>query len=396
MVDQNYSVKSVRNGLLAGYSAGICGVIVGHPLDSVKVLLQTNNGGVGTPTSRSASSNSASLSSPPAKSNAGNADTAITRAASQASSSSSTVASNASKANVSTATASATTVATPTSLTPRATSSLLGSRSLRALYAGMSGPLLTAGAIRSLNFAVYDSVRRALYQRQLQSDGTDGTSHSARHDDYLHYDSLDNVAISSFISGGATSIFTSPMVIVKTKQQIMVWGFRKAIEDTFRHGSNTQQQRPQLLKGLRNFYTGFGVHFYCDAVGTAVYFTSYEYFKRKFAERNSDEEDVSNSQVSARNISLGERILCAAGAGMVCWGVIFPADVIRSRLYAQSIMNESSMAPLTGFQLARQMVQEQGFRSLYRGVGITVARAGPVAAAVLPVYDYVLAWLSSD
>eukprot|EP00970_Alexandrium_tamarense_P003526 scaffold559_cov190-Alexandrium_tamarense.AAC.21 len=239
-------------------------------------------------------------------------------------------------------------------------------------------------------------LRRALYQRQLQSDGTDGTSHSARHDDYLHYDSLDNVAISSFISGGATSIFTSPMVIVKTKQQIMVWGFRKAIEDTFRHGRNTQQQRPQLLKGLRNFYTGFGVHFYCDAVGTAVYFTSYEYFKRKFAERNSDEEDVSNSQVSARNISLGERMLCAAGAGMVCWGVIFPADVIRSRLYAQSITNESSMAPLTGFQLARQMVQEQGFRSLYRGVGITVARAGPVAAAVLPVYDYVLAWLSSD
>lgn len=50
---------------------------------------------------------------------------------------------------------------------------------------------------------------------------------------------------------------------------------------------------------------------------------------------------------------------------------------------------------MDGIHLARQMVKEQGIQSLYRGMGVTVLRAGPVAAAVLPVYDSVLEWLSS-
>ena len=47
-----YSARSIRNGLIAGYSAGICGIVVGHPLDSIKVLLQTaGRAPVGTPSS---------------------------------------------------------------------------------------------------------------------------------------------------------------------------------------------------------------------------------------------------------------------------------------------------------------------------------------------------------
>ena len=37
----SYSAKSISTGLFAGYTAGICGIVVGHPLDSLKVLLQT-------------------------------------------------------------------------------------------------------------------------------------------------------------------------------------------------------------------------------------------------------------------------------------------------------------------------------------------------------------------
>ena len=36
----------------------------------------------------------------------------------------------------------------------------------------------------------------------------------------------------------------------------------------------------------------------------------------------------------------------------------------------------------------------QGFKFIYRGMTITAARAGPVAAAVLPVHDHVLEWVS--
>lgn len=359
-MDQNANLRTFSNGLIAGYSAGMCGIIVGHPLDSIKVLLQTQNGSL---------SDSRTKQS---KGNSGTADTAITRA-SKPSNTSGALPSSSTKANVSTA-------ATPSRIS---TNEIIGTRSLRALYAGMAGPLMASGAIRSLNFAVYDSARRALYQ--YDSSNSHLHTYPSDYDDYLHYDSLNNVALASFISGASTSLFTSPMALVKTKQQIMVWGFKKAIIDTFR--SNNNGAATNLIRGIANFYAGFGVHFTCDALGTAVYFTSYEWFKREISKRKDREKTV----ITTQNLTLPERMICAASAGMICWSVIFPFDVIRSRLYSQSINNETN---LTAIELARQMIREQGVSSLYRGVGITVARAGPVAAAVLPVYDCVLSWLS--
>lgn len=247
------------------------------------------------------------------------------------------------------------------------------------------------GILQSLNFAVYDSVRRVLYQRQIQLED----SKDSKPGDYLHYDNLSNVAIASFAAGASTSVLTSPMVIVKTKQQLMVWGFRKAIKETYHIGMNG---KPQFLSGMRNFYTGFGVHFICDALGRSMYMYTYELLKRKLAQVKVSERQSSHSNrngVSTQNLSVPERMLCASISGMTCWAFIYPADVIRSKLYSKSLTTQSSLTTSDGIQMARQMVREQGIRSLYRGMGITVARAGPVAAAVLPVYDSMLEWVSS-
>ena len=396
--NRSYSVKSIRNGLIAGYSAGICGIVVGHPLDSIKVLLQTNGGASPHSDSRSVSTINSATSTNPSKSNAGHADTAITRAAAQSApangssnAAANVVQSGASKAKVSTAAVADASANQPARFS---TNLVVGNRSIRALYAGVTGPLLTAGIMQSINFAIFDSVRRILYQRQLQCENPNGVIYDVQYDDYLHYDRISNIAISSFISGAAISIFTSPLVVVKTKQQIMVWGFREAIVNTYQGGMN---RKPQFLKGLRNFYIGFGPHFFCDAFGRSVYFTSYEIFKRNLAQvkRSGHDSGVNDNCLSTHNISLSDRMFCAATAGMTCWIVIFPFDVIRSRLYAYSLTKQSSSATLSGFELSRQMIKEQGIKSLYRGILVTVARAGPVAAAVLPVYDSVLRWLSS-
>ena len=368
-MDQNAnSLKSIRNGLIAGYSAGMCGIVVGHPLDSIKVLLQTQHSTV---SSESPKKNNGS---------SGAAETAITRASKPTGHGS---LSSSTKANVSTA------------ASPRivSTNQIIGARSLKALYAGMAGPLMASGAVRSLNFAVFDSVRRTLYL----NDNRHNAHCVKRRDDYLHYDSLNNVAIASFVSGASTSVFTSPMALIKTKQQIMVWGFRQAVLDTFYRGTALAEgmNAKVLWTGLSNFYIGFGVHFACDAIGTAVYFTSYEWFKRQIASRHNgtqnNNSDGMTPTTTTHNLSLSERMICAASSGMLCWATIFPCDVIRSRLYSQSIYNETN---LTALQLIKQIIQKEGLLSLYRGVGVTVARAGPVAAAVLPVYDSVLSWLS--
>ncbi len=368
----SYSARSIRNGLLSGYVAGITGVVIGHPLDSVKVLLQTNNGGA----SFSAAHRSASRVNTPASSHV------ITRASSP-NITAIPPCSGPVKANVST-------VAVSSSVSNEmavSSGSIMGNRSIRALYSGVTGPLLTIGILQSINFAIYDSVRRVLYERQIQSERQNDIIFNRQPGDYLHYDNLSNVAVASFISGASISVLTSPMMIVKTKQQLMVWGFTKAIRETYNSDRNGKWN---TLNGLRNFYTGFGVHFVCESFGRSVYMMSYELFKRQLAQAKAKQ----SSSVSTEKLSLPERMLCAASAGMTSWLFIFPADVIRSKLYARSLVTQSPTS-VDGLELARQMVKEQGIRSLYRGMGITVARAGPVAAAVLPVYDAVLARLSS-
>ncbi|KAL7461006.1 hypothetical protein ACHAXS_001444 [Conticribra weissflogii] len=383
-----YTLKSIRNGLIAGYAAGTCGIIVGHPLDSIKVLLQTNGGQI---SDQNASCTTSGRPSPhcSSKANASNPDRAITRAASHSSSS-------ATASNITGSTSGRVKMSTIASNnspgSPSGHSSIFGKRSLRALYAGITGPLLTAGLLRSLDFAIYDSIRRTLYQRQLISENPDGCAENCQHDDYLHYDNLSNIAAASFLTGSITSAITSPLTVIKTKQQIMVWGFRKAASETYLNGCMKGKQN--FLRGVRQFYTGFSLHFLCFTFGGSVYFTTYEMSKRYFAQKRhgNKELDLFNNKVRTNRLSLGERMMSAAVAGTSCWCVIFPADVVRSRLYAQSLSNQSKSAHVSGFYIAKQLIQEG---SLYKGMGVTVLRAGPVAAAVLPVYDSVLSWLNS-
>jgi len=143
---------------------------------------------------------------------------------------------------------------------------------------------------------------------------------------------------------------------------------------------------------LQNFYTGFGIHFCCDAFGRSLYMFTYEYLKRSMSERQH--VDVDSNSASPANLSIPQRMICAASAGMTCWAFIYPADVIRSRLYSQSLNSQSLPSTMDGIRLAQQMVRETGYQSLYRGMPISVARAGPVAAAILPVYDYMLDMIS--
>ena len=349
--ENSYSTRSIRNGLIAGYTAGITGIVLGHPLESIKVLLQTNGGNIA------------------AASSGGTA-----------------------------------------SIQPPNSQSVIGQRSLRTLYAGVTGPMLTTGILSSFNFAIYDSFRRMLYQQQIiQSNGNNNAPDNTmilyrKPDDYLHYDNLSNTFIAAFAAGGTTSLLTSPISIVKTKQQINVWTFKQSIQETYRSGSLSTKQRPNIFHGIQNFYTGFGFHFFVESFGRGVNMLSYELLKRQLVQakmlhnNNIDEQHQSRvSSTATDNLSLPERMICAASSGMIAFTVVYPADVIRSRLYAQSLNTQLQTRPTTmdGIHLARKMVEEQGIQSLYRGMSVAVPRAGPIVAVVLPVYDYVLKWLSA-
>lgn len=324
------SKQSACNSIVAGYAAGITGLLIGHPLDSMKVLLQTQS----QPGTASPASTGAILQLP--TKNGPNTRQIRTNT-----------------------TAVATELVTPTQ------------RSFLSLYKGIHIPLMTVGVMQSLNFVLYDSFRRLLYQHDVKVMDMESSS-SSLSGNYLWDDSLKNVAMSSGIAGAFISLITSPMQVLKTKQQVMMWDTRTALRETLRNG------------GIRNFYAGFGAHFYCDTVGRAVYFASYECIKRHLREHRYD---------GTQNSDVVNRMISAAASGMLCWTVIFPADVVRCKVYHHITTNPG--AKISSTEMIQKMLQESNYtiRPFVRGFGITVARAGPVAAAVLPVYDLTLEWL---
>lgn len=326
-----YSSKTILNSIVAGYSAGICGTIVGHPLDSLKVLMQTNNH----QSVRCAST----LKSNKKKDSGCRKMSTLTSSVKQNSNS-------------------------PIATT---TNTRFAGRSIRALYAGISGPLVTVGATQALMFSVYDTTRRCLYSF------TNGEDDS---ENYFHNDSFTNVFCSAVVAGATMSIATGPMQIIKTKQQIMVWSFQRAVKDT---------------SSLSKLFVGYRLHAFCSGLGRGIYMTTYESTKRFLAK---------HSEKDGNKITLGQRAFCAASSGTLCWALIFPADVVRCRMYAQSISKGRTepVNPQGAWDVAKTIYHQSGnsIRPFYRGFGVTVLRAGSVAAFVLPIYDLTLEYLQKN
>lgn len=340
---------STLHSAVAGYVAGVSGTVVGYPLDSAKVWIQTG----------------------------GCKNKHMTMLA----------ASNASNSSGLGAAAAVTTTTAPSRPLHTAW------QTLRALYSGVSGPLVTVGVVQSLNFAVYDRTRQYLHQQRIQKQQQQDDASPAKANSYMTEDSLSGVATAGFASGMTIACITAPLVMIKTNQQITGNSFRQALtQSLFRQG------RLNLSAGA----AGFLPHLIGESVGRSIYYFTYEGLKRSWAAaKNTDSGNfnVTNNSINT-SISLQERIVCAAMSGITCWAAIFPVDALRSRLYAAAAavsQHTASGEPMTSSRqlligTIRQMRQERVF---YRGFGVTVLRAGPVAAAVLPVYDLTLETLSS-
>jgi Mitochondrial carrier protein len=274
---------------------------------------------------------------------------------------------------------------------------------LRALYAGMSGPLFTVGLVQSINFGTYDTTRRILYYGSAWNNN-DHANNNNKTDDYLHNDSLRNVAISSMTAGAVLACFTSPMMIIKTKQQLQGMSFRQAAREVLLGTTATTtaaaSSSSSSIFQRTGMYTGFAPHFACETIGRGIYMCTYEALKRHLAARQSGDDDDDKEEAegsSNRKISLSIRMVSAACAGIAGNAVVYPMDVIRCRFYAQTNVPVEQRS-----KNMRQLIQTiyhqerrgGSMRGFYRGFGVTLLRAGPVAAAVLPIYDITLETLN--
>lgn len=374
----SHKTTNPAHAMVAGYLAGSSGTIVGYPLDSLKVWVQTNTLGKNQHLDSNVQKKKNNTTPGPNRSK----DTTTTCKRKKFSASGSKVSSGARRSNSTTAVYNSKVAFSSSSSSsshsiPRTATAVAGryivkpaitvARTIRALYSGVTGPLVTVGMVQSVNFASYDATRQFLYKRQ---------NPNSVGREYITHDSIRNVAMSGSVGGMATALMTAPLLMMKINQQITGNSFRKAFKEIFVR-INTDGSKS--VRPLRPYGAAFLPHAASESVGRAIYVSTYEGSKRYIMQNNN--------YASPKELSLRQRMVCAATSGIVCWATFFPLDALRNRMYHATSRGEK----ISILQTIRAMRAERAF---YRGFSISILRAGPVAASVLPVYDLTLEWLS--
>jgi hypothetical protein len=395
--------------LIAGYVAGSAGLLIGHPMDSLKVLIQTQGSSQG-PSPSAATTAAAPRGAGPTGANTKAIASSLGSMAQSASSAQQQQQQTRGK------TMAAFRFPMPPQQAATNTITITNKRSLLSLYAGIGTPLMSIGLVQSLNFFMYDSLRRHLYYYHHQEDSNNSNNTTNTGLEYLHQDSIANVAQAAFVSGAFMSLVTSPLQVLKTTQQLHP---RLSMRGALQH--ITSGSGGGGTSSITSLFRGYVPHLVCETFGRGVYFGTYELLKRymimsnRNRSRNKDDDDNDSNEGS---LSMAQRMGAASVAGMASWSIIYPWDVIRCRMYAlqasagtaSANANTIHKSHLSMTRVISQMYQSSGtttsgggttnklssFRPFFRGFGITVLRAGPVAAVVLPVYDVTLEWLNNN
>lgn len=99
-------------------------------------------------------------------------------------------------------------------------------------------------------------------------------------------------------------------------------------------------------------------------------------------------------------------LLCGGIAGIVTWGSVFPLDMIKTRLQAQTMHDTHDVHTLPGsaerqplvrprqtlttVQIAKEAYRAEGLRPFYRGLGVCSIRAFIVNAVQVSYFITIL------
>lgn len=223
----------------------------------------------------------------------------------------------------------------------------------RGLYAGVSAPLVGVTPMFAVSFWGYD-VGKDLVRR-----------FSTVHNDQL---SVAQVSAAGFFSAIPMTLITAPFERVKVLLQIQ--GQKQLAPGEKPKYSGGLDVVRQLYKegGVRSVFRGSFATLARDGPGSAAYFATYEYIKRRLTPVDPVTGKPSGS------LSLPAITCAGAAAGVAMWIPVFPVDTVKSRL--QTIEGKPTVSGVIS-----GLYKNGGFKAFFPGFGPALARAVPANAA---------------
>jgi solute carrier family 25 carnitine/acylcarnitine transporter 20/29 len=334
---------STFKDLTSGTFGGMCGLLIGQPLDRVKVLSQTAS--VVRPPSLPSSPIHPFTPPPPRPG----------------------------------------TVATLLHLTRR--------EGFLSLWKGVGGPILFAAPLNALAFAGNGKSLRYL------DAAFPSPVDSVR--PYSHY------LVSGCVGGFTQTIAAVPAELIKCRLQIQVVGQEGSKSAAAPKNALQMIRHIYATEGLLGFMRGFSVTCWRDIPSYGVYFGVYEIVKDVLLALPSQSTSAFFPATSMRPSSaaaLGEvaavgehrpagplftspvlpMLISGAVAGASSWLSCYPIDVIKSVIQTQ----EGSLGSAKMWPVIRSRYQQGGWRSFFRGLSPTLIRSVPVNAVTFTVYEH--------
>mmetsp|Transcript_31732 Transcript_31732/g.66749 ORF Transcript_31732/g.66749 Transcript_31732/m.66749 type:complete len:350 (-) Transcript_31732:254-1303(-) len=132
-------------------------------------------------------------------------------------------------------------------------------------------------------------------------------------------------------------------------------------------------------------YRGMFVTLWRETPAFGMYFATYDSIKER-VEGILEAEDE-NHPIPSHAHAWAASALAGGISGAWTWAIIYPFDVIKSQIQTGPLESHLRKGMWT---VAFDIVQEHGWKYMFRGLGVTLARAFPVNAIIFPVYEFVL------
>jgi solute carrier family 25 carnitine/acylcarnitine transporter 20/29 len=261
---------------------------------------------------------------------------------------------------------------------------LMNAKAIKGLFRGMGPPLGAAGLVNALVFSTYG------WSNRMWDDhyGTEDEQRAALVAKGISLEEQDKkfkfnwkAYFCGCFAGLAQTFVLCPTEHVKCRLQVQASSASDAtVAANVYKGPVDAASQIFKSHGVAGLYRGFSITAWREVPAFGLYFTSYDYLKNaisdQLAKRDMDQPWI------ASGISGGV-------SGCLTWLVVYPTDVIKSRIQTQSLDCRKGIMT-TG----REIYREGGVRLLFRGLGITLLRAFPVNGVIFPVYEFAVLQLT--